>query len=68
MITAGKIPYIQFEFGVASIEARIFMKDFFKLLTGYHIYRVLPRGLVKLDRYSEYLELFLTTNYLAVKN
>jgi len=68
MIAAGNIPYIQFEFGVASIEARIFMKDFFKLLSGYHIYRVLPRGLVKLDRYSEYLELFLTTNYLAIKN
>ena len=68
MIHAGKIPYIQFEFGVASIEARIFMKDFFKLLPGYTIYRVLPRSLVKLEHYSEYLELFLTANYLAIKN
>lgn len=68
MIVAGRIPYIQFEFGVASIEARVFMKDFFKLLTGYCICRVLPRSLVKLERYSEYLELFLTTNYLAIKN
>jgi len=68
MIKAGNIPYIQFEFGVASIEARVFMKDFFKLLPGFTIYRVLPRSLVKLEYYSEYLELFLTTNYLAVKN
>jgi FkbM family methyltransferase len=68
MIAAGNIPYIQFEFGVASIEARIFMKDFFKILPGYTIHRVLPNSLVKLENYSEYLELFLTTNYLAVKN
>ena len=68
MIAEGNIPFIQFEFGVASIEARIFMKDFFKILTGYTIHRVLPNSLVKLENYSEYLELFLTTNYLAVKN
>jgi FkbM family methyltransferase len=67
MIESGKIPYIQFEFGVASIEARIFMKDFFKLLPGYSIYRVLPHSLVELKHYSEYLELFLTANYLAIK-
>jgi FkbM family methyltransferase len=68
MIANGNIPYIQFEFGIASIEARIFMKDFFKILPGYTIHRVLPHGLVKLEHYSEYLELFLTTNYLAVRN
>ena len=68
MISGGHIPYIQFEFGVASIEARVFMKDFFKLLPQYTIYRVLPHSLVKLPTYSEYLELFLTTNYLAIRN
>lgn len=67
MIMAGKIDFIQFEFGMASIESRIFIKDFFRILPGYTIYRILPKGLEKLV-YSEYTELFLTTNYLAVLN
>jgi FkbM family methyltransferase len=65
MIAAGAIPYIQFEFGLASIESRTFLKDFVRLLTNYTIYRILPNGLARVD-YNEYCELFLTTNYLAV--
>ncbi|MBK8300780.1 MAG: FkbM family methyltransferase [Chitinophagaceae bacterium] len=67
MIGAGKIPFIQFEFGLAAIESRIFMKDFINLLPGYSIYRILPAGL-ELIKYNEYHELFLTTNYLAIQN
>jgi len=67
MIEAGKIDFIQFEFGMASVESRTFIKDFFRILPGYTIYRILPKGLEKLV-YSEYAELFLTTNYLAVLN
>lgn len=67
MIKAGKIDFIQFEFGMASVESRTFIKDFFRILPGYTIYRILPKGLEKLI-YSEYAELFLTTNYLAVLN
>lgn len=67
MIGAGKIDFIQFEFGIASVESRTFIKDFFRILPGYTIYRILPKGLEKLV-YSEYAELFLTTNYLAVLN
>lgn len=56
---------IQFEFGIASVEACIFMKDFFALLPHYDIYRVLQNGIRKI-KYNEYAELLLTTNYLAV--
>lgn len=66
LISEGKINFIQFEFGLASIESRIFLKDFFLLLNMYNIYRLLPRGLEKIN-YSEYCELFLTTNYLAIR-
>lgn len=66
MISAGKIPFIQFEFGLAAIESRIFLKDFINLLPGYSIYRILPGG-IELIKYSEYNELFLTTNYLAIQ-
>jgi FkbM family methyltransferase len=66
MLDNGNIEFIQFEFGLASIESRIFLKDFFSLLSKYEIYRILPHGLERIH-YSEYHELFLTTNYLAKK-
>lgn len=64
-IQSGKIKNIQFEFGLASVESRIFIKDFFEILSGYEIYRVLQNGIKKIH-YNEYFEIFLTTNYLAV--
>lgn len=64
-IADGKIGMIQFEFGIASIEARIYLKDFFMLLPKYDIYRILQNGIRKLA-YSEYIEIFLPTNYLAI--
>ena len=64
MIGNRKVPYIQFEFGLAAIESRIFLKDFVTLLNEYSIFRILPNGL-ELIQYTEYHELFLTTNYLA---
>jgi FkbM family methyltransferase len=65
LISNNRIYYIQFEFGLPAIESRIFLKDFVKLLDKYDIYRILPNGL-ELITYSEYHELFLTTNYLSI--
>lgn len=67
LLNSRKIDFIQFEFGLASIESRTFLKDFFTILPEYTIYRILPNGLARIE-YSEYAELFLTTNYLAVLN
>jgi FkbM family methyltransferase len=61
---------IQFEFGGCNIDTRIFFQDFWYLLHGefgYKIYRVTPFGVTQLDKYSELDEIFLTTNFLAVK-
>ncbi len=66
LIKEKKVKMIQFEFGIASIKARIFLEDFFTILSDYDIYRVLQNGIRKI-RYSEYAELFLTTNYLAIR-
>lgn len=66
MLGKGKIDYIQFEFGLASIGSRIFLKDFFAILPNYRIYRILQNGLREIH-YSEHSELFLTTNYLAIR-
>ena len=61
------IQFIQFEFGEADIDSRTFFHDFFHLLHPTHdLYRVLPRGLHRIDAYEPDLEVFRVTNYLAV--
>jgi FkbM family methyltransferase len=64
LLANRKINFIQFEFGAPAIKSRVFLKDFFTLLSGYNIYRILPHGLEPIN-YTEYHELFLTTNYLS---
>ena len=66
MIGEGKIDCIQFEVGPATLQARVFIKDFFRILHDYEIHRILSNGLKKIN-YSEHAEIFLTTNYLAVR-
>lgn len=67
LLEAGAIKLIQFEFGQPSIGARTYFLDLFEMLSSrYEIYRVLPRGLERLSAYHETLEVFMSTNYLAV--
>jgi len=65
----GIIDCIQFEFGGCDIDSRTFLRDFFYFLTpyGYQLYRVLQKGLWPLKCYRETDEIFITTNYLAVR-
>lgn len=66
MIARNAIDYIQFEFGGCNIDARTYFQDFYYLLSEqYEIYRILQHGLKKLSGYSEIMEIFVTTNYLA---
>lgn len=68
MLDAGAVPLIQFEFGPANIYSRTFFYDFWTLLSGaYDIYRIVPNGLAPIAYYGEHREIFLTTNYLAVR-
>ncbi len=68
MLAGGAIDIIQFEFGGTDIDARIYFKDFFGLLSpGYRLYRVLQNGLFELSHYTETQEIFMTTNFLAVR-
>ena len=61
------ISLIQFEFGGCNIDSRTYFRDFWDLLRGhdFEILRVTPRGPVTLESYSERLERFETTNYIA---
>ena len=68
MLAAGLISMIQFEFGPANIYSRTYFYDFWALLSGmYDIYRIVPKGIAPIYYYGEHLEIFLTTNYLALK-
>jgi FkbM family methyltransferase len=68
MLRSGAISMIQFEFGPANIYSRTFLYDFWELLSGeYDLFRIIPRGIVPITAYGEHLEVFLTTNYLAVR-
>ncbi len=68
MLENRAIEFIQFEFGGTDIDTRIFFKDFFNLLSGqFKLYRILKNGLHPVTAYSEFNEIFITTNYLAVR-
>jgi len=66
-LTRGDVDMIQFEFGVATIDAKVFFKDFYHMLNPeYAIYRILKDGYYLIENYNEVLEVFITTNYLVV--
>ena len=65
MIDAGRIDFIQFEFGEAAIDARHYLRDFFRILPGYRISRITRDGLRPLGHYKEVDEIFRTVNFLA---
>lgn len=64
-----KVQVVQFEFGGCNIDTRTYFQDFWYFFKehGFTLFRVAPRGLIKLTEYSEELEHFKTTNYLAIK-
>lgn len=70
MLKREKIKMVSFEFGGCNIDTRIFLKDFYYLLKefGFLLYRITPSGyFFLLDNYSEKLELFGTTNFIAIR-
>ena len=59
---------IQFEFGGCNIDTRTYFQDFwyFFLEKKFIIYRITPRGLLRIFSYDEKFEYFKTTNYIAL--
>jgi FkbM family methyltransferase len=67
MLLAEAIESIQFEFGGCNIDSRTYFRDFFELLSPkYDIYRLVRNGFVPINSYHETLEIFTTTNFLAI--
>jgi FkbM family methyltransferase len=68
MLDRGAIQIIQFEFGPANIYSRTFFYDFWTLLAGqFDIFRIVANGIAPITYYGEHREVFLTTNYLALR-
>lgn len=66
MLSAGRIDFLQFEFGGCNIDSRTFFQEFFYLLSDrYRLYRVVKNGLHPIAEYREIQEVFITTNFIA---
>jgi FkbM family methyltransferase len=68
--TILKVKIIQFEFGGCNIDTNTYFQDFWYFFQEFKfdIYRISPRGLIKIPEYNENDEFFKTTNYLAINS
>ncbi len=68
MLRQGRIAIIQFEYSGAYIDARILLKDVFELFKGlpYQFYKIVPMGVLPVHAYTQELENFQYSNYLAI--
>jgi FkbM family methyltransferase len=68
LIKERRIKAIQFEVGGYYPVRRIWMRDFYNLLTGYSFYRLLPKSLLPLGPYrAPIYERFLFHNVVALR-
>ncbi len=65
----NRVQIIQFEFGGGNIDSKTYFQDFWYFFTDleFDLFRLTPRGPIKVVNYSEMLEVFRPTNYLAVR-
>lgn len=61
-------PLIQFEFGGCNIDTRTYFRDFYYFFQNlnFEIFCITPFGRRRISRYTQNLECFETTNYLAI--
>jgi FkbM family methyltransferase len=67
MLERGVIDAVQFEFGGTAIDSRVFIRDLLKVLPGYSVFRILRDGLDPLDDYHERTEIFVLSNFVALR-
>jgi FkbM family methyltransferase len=67
-IADGDIECIQWEMGGTNLDGKTTFQDFWYALSPrYRICRIVADGLVEIERYEERLEVFVCSNWLAVK-
>lgn len=68
MLGAGKINIIQFEYGGCNLDARVYLLDIWEYLAsfGFSFYKIYPTGPRLIKDYTQSLETFRYSNWLAV--
>jgi FkbM family methyltransferase len=65
MLEERRIGLIQFEYGMPARSARVYLWDFFELLDGWEIHRIVADGTVPIS-YQDRWEIMWSANYLAI--
>jgi FkbM family methyltransferase len=66
LLKSGKIEIIHFEFNEMNVFSRVFFRDIWEFLPNYDFYRMLPNGLVPIQKYSPvFCEIFAYQNIVA---
>lgn len=62
-----QVKVVQFEFGGTNLDTRTILRDFFEffLSQDFDLFRMSPLGPMEITRYSESLEVYSFTNFLA---
>jgi len=66
MLGERRIGRVMFEYGGTALDSHFFLRDFYRLLGGFTLFRVLPDGVLPLGPYGVHLELAEYANYVAV--
>jgi len=67
MIQNKKIKIIQFEFNEMNVISRVFLKDFYDLLSSYYFFRLDSNRLIPIFTYNTNNEIFKFQNILAIQ-
>lgn len=67
MLELGRIEAIQFEYGGANLDARVYLRDIWDFLTpfGFRFFKLFPAGPRLVPQYRQSMETFKYSNYLA---
>ncbi|CAN1563663.1 fkbM_fam, methyltransferase, FkbM family [Burkholderiaceae bacterium] len=66
-LKAGQVAMIHFEFNEMNIVSRVCFKDFWSMLPNYNLFRMLPDGLVPIEKYNPLLcEIYAYQNVVAI--
>jgi FkbM family methyltransferase len=66
MLVNNRIPLIQFEFNEMNVVSRVFLKDFYEILSDYDLFRIDSNRLIPLGGYNSRNEIFQFQNILAI--
>jgi FkbM family methyltransferase len=68
LLETGAIDVIQFEFNEMNVISRVFMRDFFALLSNYRIHRLLGDGAIEFQTYDPtFMEVFAYQNMACIR-